>query len=164
MDLKWLSLKFLPLVKAVLEVKWHETPNRIRRSSFHPIGSVRILSLQHIFRGLEEVISHLGYGQRYEVGGSLDKTPMTKCHCPKPLYKKCSPQPQNTNPQTRKSGAFHTLAFCPWHSDRIPKWMRYGRHSILARWAFAILRLTNNHPACSLLAIEMFWNCLLAII
>ena len=24
----------------------------------------------------------------------LDKTPMTKCHRPKTIYKKCSPQPQ----------------------------------------------------------------------
>ena len=28
------------------------------------------------------------------INGSRDKTPMTKCHCPKPQYKKCSPQPQ----------------------------------------------------------------------
>ena len=52
--------------------------------------------------------------------GSRDKTPMAKCHCPKPQYKKCSPQPQNPKPQTHESVAFHTLAFCLWHSDRIP--------------------------------------------
>ena len=51
---------------------------------------------------------------------SWDKTPMTKCHCPKPQYKKCTPQPQNPNPQTHKSVAFHTLTFSPWHSDWIP--------------------------------------------
>ena len=45
---------------------------------------------------------------------------MTKCHCPKPQYKKCLPKPLNPNPQTHKSVAFHKLAFCPWHSDRIP--------------------------------------------
>ena len=44
---------------------------------------------------------------------SPDKTPMTKCYCPKPRYKKCTPQPNNPNPQTHKSVAFHTLAFRP---------------------------------------------------
>ena len=29
-------------------------------------------------------------------------------------------QPQNPKPQTQKSVAFHTLAFFPWHYDRIP--------------------------------------------
>ena len=46
---------------------------------------------------------------------------MTKCQHPKPQCKKCSLQPQNPNPQTQKSVAFHTLAFCPWHSGRISK-------------------------------------------
>ena len=41
-------------------------------------------------------------------GESRDKTPMTKRQHLKPQYKKCSPQPQNPNPQTQKSVAFHT--------------------------------------------------------
>ena len=40
---------------------------------------------------------------------------------PKPQCKKCSPQPQNPNTQTQKAVAFQTVAFCPWHSDQIPK-------------------------------------------
>ena len=54
--------------------------------------------------------------------GSRDKTPLTKCHCRKPQYKRMrtpTPKPQPPDPE-HKSVAFHTLAFCPWHSDRIP--------------------------------------------
>ena len=54
---------------------------------------------------------------------SRDKTPMTKCQHPKPQHKKCSPQPQNPYLLTQKTVAFHTLAYCPWHYDRIPKYM-----------------------------------------
>ena len=36
-----------------------------------------------------------------------------------PITKNAS-QPQNPKPQTQKSVAFHTLAFCLWHYDRIP--------------------------------------------
>ena len=47
--------------------------------------------------------------------GSLDKTPMTKHQRPKPQYKK----------RPSKSVKFHTLAFCPWYSHRIPeKWYK----------------------------------------
>ena len=46
----------------------------------------------------------------------------------KPQYKKCSTQHQNPNLQTHKSVAFHTLVFCPWHSD----WILYflGQNTI----------------------------------
>ena len=44
-----------------------------------------------------------------------DKTPT-----PKTLIQKMLPKPQNPNPKTQKSVAFHTLAYCPWHSERIP--------------------------------------------
>ena len=37
------------------------------------------------------------------VGGSLEKTPMTNCHCPKPQYIKFLPKPQNLIPQTPKT-------------------------------------------------------------
>ena len=40
-----------------------------------------------------------------ESGGLGEKTPMTKCHCPKPQYKKFSPQPRNLIPQTHESVA-----------------------------------------------------------
>ena len=43
-----------------------------------------------------------------------DKTPTPET----PIQKMLS---QNPNPQTQKSVAFHTLAFCPWHYDRIPQ-------------------------------------------
>ena len=58
---------------------------------------------------IEGGLFYCGYGSR-------DKTPMTKRQHTKPRYKKCSP-----NPQTQKSVAFHTLAFYPWHYDRIPR-------------------------------------------
>ena len=40
---------------------------------------------------------------------------MTTCHC---LYTKMLAE--NPNPRTHKSLAFHTLAFCLCHPDRIP--------------------------------------------
>ena len=45
---------------------------------------------------------------------------MSKRQRPEPHYNKYSPQPQNPNPQTQKSVAFHALAFCLWQSDQIP--------------------------------------------
>ena len=38
--------KFSPLIKAILEVKWHETTNHFGRASFYPSGSVKNLSFQ----------------------------------------------------------------------------------------------------------------------
>ena len=42
-------------------------------------------------------------GTKRQWQNANDKTPMTKRQHPKPQYEKCSPQPQNPNPQTQKS-------------------------------------------------------------
>ena len=45
---------------------------------------------------------------------------MPKWSQTQPQYKICSPQPQNSNPQTQESVTFQSLALYPWHSNRIP--------------------------------------------
>ena len=69
---------------------------------------------------------------------------MTKCHCPKPQYKKCSPQPQNPNPQTHKSVAFHTfIHFIPWpihqHWTIIPCTVIKGKQPVGKQWIQRVL-------------------------
>ena len=41
---------------------------------------------------------------------------------------------KNPKPQTHKSVAFHTLAFCPWHSDRIPHTLACEKLTTSAQW------------------------------
>ena len=52
---------------------------------------------------------------------SQDRTPMMKRQHIKPQCKKYAlPNTKIPTPTTQKSVAFHSLAFCPWHYDRIP--------------------------------------------
>ena len=50
-------------------------------------------------------------------------------------YQNANAQNPNTKyaPQTQKSVAFHTLAFCLWQSDRIPVMLRLT-HLRIIRW------------------------------
>ena len=43
-----------------------------------------------------------------------------KTSTPKTPMQKMLSQLQNPDTQTQKSVAFHTVAFCPWHSERMP--------------------------------------------
>ena len=53
----------------------------------------------------------------YDLG---EKRTWQNANTQNPNRKKCPPKPLNPNPLTQNSVAFHTPAFCPWHSDRIP--------------------------------------------